>query len=227
MRILRHLHENDVIYCDLKPANILVQPRDDDLKLRFCDFEGVYFGKRDASGVLNAERNRVGTIKATPNYCPPELLYDKDITEKWDVYSYGCTMYMLYTENRPRQIKQELFSDRVIVHSKKERAQREKRFKDIEECENAGFLTSHDAMCSPDIPWYMKRVIADCLTHDPDIRPTSQEIEFKMKEVIERIYYKSRFEFYKTKAELAFLRNSLKILIPLEPYLQPLKLFMS
>lgn len=217
---LLHIHRQDVLYGDLKPQNILVKECEGKVLFRFCDFEGVYFGERNAKGVLCAERKKEGTVRATLYYSPPELLYEKEITEKWDVYSYGCTMYMLYTHNRPRFIKEELFSGGVIIHTKEERMERKKRYVCIEDCERAGFLTPYDAIGNSNIPWYMRSIIADCLIPDPNTRPSSQEIEKRIMRIAKASYYTEKLESW-------VLKNSFRTLVALEPYLHPLKLFMS
>eukprot|EP01017_Pseudomicrothorax_dubius_P002396 TRINITY_DN10054_c0_g10_i2.p1 TRINITY_DN10054_c0_g10~~TRINITY_DN10054_c0_g10_i2.p1 ORF type:complete len:386 (+),score=80.88 TRINITY_DN10054_c0_g10_i2:65-1222(+) len=103
---LQHLHENNIIYRDLKPENVLIDTQG---YIRITDFglskEGVYGSNKGAN-----------TICGTPEYLAPEMLLKKGHGKAVDWWTFGAIVYEMvtglppfYTSNR-----EELF--RRIVH---------------------------------------------------------------------------------------------------------------
>ncbi len=92
-RLLIYLHGQNppVIYRDLKPANIMLQP---DGRLKLIDFGTARVYK------VNAKQDTVRL--GTRGYCAPEQLSPKGQSDaRTDIYSLGVTMYVLLTGHYP------------------------------------------------------------------------------------------------------------------------------
>ncbi|GLT59531.1 hypothetical protein SLA2020_323440 [Shorea laevis] len=87
-RGLAHLHEecsNQIIHCDIKPQNILL---DDSLTARISDFGLAKLLKTDQTRTVTA-------IRGTKGYVAPEWFKSKPVTVKVDVYSFGTLLLEL------------------------------------------------------------------------------------------------------------------------------------
>ena len=131
-----HMQKTPVIYCDLKPENVIVCP---DGNLRVIDFGAAlricYDGK--------AQERLAGTI----GYAPPEQLtgmtgnqggYEARADERSDIYTLGTTMYHMLTGHSParppyglrpiRCMKPELTRDMERIVEKCTEAEPSKRY---------------------------------------------------------------------------------------------------
>ncbi|MGD1806032.1 trifunctional serine/threonine-protein kinase/ATP-binding protein/sensor histidine kinase [Dapis sp. BLCC M126] len=94
--ILHHLHQNQIIHKDIKPANILIHPETKEVKL--IDFS--------ISSLLPKERTSLQTpnvLEGTLAYISPEQTgrMNRGIDYRSDFYSLGVTFYELLTEKLP------------------------------------------------------------------------------------------------------------------------------
>ncbi|KAF9142624.1 Serine/threonine-protein kinase plk1, partial [Mortierella sp. GBA39] len=86
---IAHLHDKEVIHCDLKPENVLITS---DMKVRVGD---LGLAKRyDLKG-------RVKGCVGTNNFIAPEVVNGMPHTYKMDVFSFGCIVYMMLLGSRP------------------------------------------------------------------------------------------------------------------------------
>ncbi|KAI9359517.1 kinase-like domain-containing protein [Pilaira anomala] len=90
LRGLEYLHENQVVHCDLKAANILTTKTGD---VKLTDF-GVSLN-------LKIKAVDADSISGTPNWMAPEVIELKGATTKSDVWSLGCTLVELVTGKPP------------------------------------------------------------------------------------------------------------------------------
>ncbi|MFT6398455.1 MAG: serine/threonine protein kinase, partial [Bradymonadia bacterium] len=92
---LGHAHSRGVIHRDLKPHNILVS--EDDVP-RVVDFGLSWLAKNDEGA-----SRRLGT----PGYMAPELIENDapDADHRADIYSFGATIYRLFTGRTPFQAR--------------------------------------------------------------------------------------------------------------------------
>lgn len=90
LRGLEYLHDNDVVHCDLKAANILTTKTGD---VKLTDF-GVSLN-------LKLKAVDADTISGTPNWMAPEVIELKGATTKSDIWSLGCTLVELVTGKPP------------------------------------------------------------------------------------------------------------------------------
>jgi serine/threonine protein kinase/Flp pilus assembly protein TadD len=87
-----HNHAN-VIHCDLKPANLMVNQRGD---LKITDF-GIARSLTDSVSRLTLEQGRSGTLV----YMSPQQLGGDRSTHLDDIYSLGASIYELLTSKPP------------------------------------------------------------------------------------------------------------------------------
>jgi serine/threonine protein kinase/Tfp pilus assembly protein PilF len=83
----------NVIHCDLKPANLMVNQRDD---LKVTDF-GIARSLSDSVSRLTVEQGRSGTLI----YMSPQQLNGERCTHLDDIYSLGASIYELLTSKPP------------------------------------------------------------------------------------------------------------------------------
>ena len=87
---LEYLHESDIIYRDLKPANVLI---DVDYHAKLADF-GLAKEKVD-------KINPAMTMAGSPAYLPPEIIARKGASQASDIYGLGPLLYELLTCKTP------------------------------------------------------------------------------------------------------------------------------
>ncbi|KAJ2938572.1 hypothetical protein O0L34_g13070 [Tuta absoluta] len=83
---LKHLHEKNIVHCDLKPENVLLSTETDRLpQVKLCDF-----GFARIIGEKSFRRSVVGT----PAYLAPEVLRNKGYNRSLDMWSVGVIIYV-------------------------------------------------------------------------------------------------------------------------------------
>ena len=85
---LQYIHNQNVVYCDLKPKNILY----DNNIVTLIDFGGAYCDDFDFSP------------QGTPPYMAPEIILGHSPTVTADVYSLGVLLYRMLTGMLPAGI---------------------------------------------------------------------------------------------------------------------------
>lgn len=115
---VQHAHQNLVIHCDIKPANVLVTA---DGTPKLLDF-GIAKLLNRASAQTQA-LTLDGAPLMTPEYASPEQVRGGVVTTATDVYALGVLLYELLTGRRPYQLTTRTPAEiaRVICDSVPER----------------------------------------------------------------------------------------------------------
>ncbi|XP_053281277.1 dual specificity tyrosine-phosphorylation-regulated kinase 4 [Pleuronectes platessa] len=85
LKCLQLLRETKIVHGDLKPENLLIYKKDDEMHIAVTDFGGSYFMTED-------DRPRL----FTKEYMSPELLLGKKCGPPTDMWSLGCTIAELH-----------------------------------------------------------------------------------------------------------------------------------
>ena len=91
-------HRHHLIHRDVKPANILLSPSDDDeLEQVFLTDFGIAKSLQSGSTRLT----RTGAVLATFDYASPEQIESRSPDARSDIYSLACVLYKLLTGSVP------------------------------------------------------------------------------------------------------------------------------
>lgn len=90
--ILEVLHSNEIVFRDLKPANIMCA---DDGTIKLIDF--------DIARIYKAGKASDTEMLGTPGYAPPEMYGAVQTDQRADIYSLGATLHQCITGIDPEQ----------------------------------------------------------------------------------------------------------------------------
>jgi serine/threonine-protein kinase len=97
--VLTAAHEQKIVHCDLKPANMMVLDFDSPAeKLKVMDFGLAQLSEQPEAKEDDGERSyAVGT----PGYMPPEQVRGEPVDHRGDIYSVGVILYRLLSGRLP------------------------------------------------------------------------------------------------------------------------------
>ena len=92
---IKHMHDRGIVHRDIKPENLLLKDEKcDHMGILLCDFG---FAKRLPDNGEGFLTTRCGT----PNYAAPEILERVPYQQEVDMWSTGCTLYVLLSGQFP------------------------------------------------------------------------------------------------------------------------------
>nr|KYP40306.1 putative LRR receptor-like serine/threonine-protein kinase At2g23950 family [Cajanus cajan] len=169
-RGLVYLHEEcstQIIHCDIKPQNILL---DDYHIARISDF--------GLAKLLNMNQTRTNTaIRGTKGYVAIEWFKNMPITAKVDVYSYGVMLLEIVSCRKSVQFEEEDEEKAILTDW-------------AYDCYNEGALhalVEDDKEALDDMNTLEKLVMIAlwCVQEDPDLRPTMRNVTQMLEGVVE------------------------------------------
>lgn len=101
---LSFLHTHHLVYCDLKPANIIVSKSPNGANALSCTLIDFGIAQR-----VQKEHTAQQNITGTSHYLSPEQVRGIPLDNRSDIYAFGVLGYELMT-GKPPFIQQELFS---------------------------------------------------------------------------------------------------------------------
>lgn len=88
---LGYAHEQDVVHRDIKPGNLMYNPKTGSLKV--ADF-GI-------ARITSNSSTKTGVILGTPSFMSPEQMSGQKVDGRSDLFSLGSTMFVMLTGQRP------------------------------------------------------------------------------------------------------------------------------
>lgn len=152
---MKHLHDRNIIHCDLKLDNILLDGENEDDLFPFITDFGLSKKLKMGQTFIPFE-NEFGTLQ----YMAPELLRHEPYGKKIDVYSFGILMYEILTNSFPypdlvnKLITEDEFKTKVI--------------------------NGYRPRFNVPIKKSLQNLIEKCLFDDPEKRPSFEEIYDKL-----------------------------------------------
>ncbi|XP_034222772.1 G-type lectin S-receptor-like serine/threonine-protein kinase LECRK2 [Prunus dulcis] len=169
-RGLLYLHEEcsmQIIHCDIKPQNILL---DDSLTARISDF--------GLAKLLRTDQTRTTTgIRGTKGYVAPEWFKSLPITMKVDVYSYGIMLLEIVCCRKKYEANIE-DEDQMLLADWTYECYKQKKLH---------LLLENDDEAMHDIKKMEKYVMIAvwCIQEDPSLRPTMKKVTQMLEGTVE------------------------------------------
>jgi len=93
---LQHGHQRNMIHCDIKPSNLLLNPKG---VVKIVDMGLAQL--QDPKEVRSKNQSNDQVLGSVDYLSPEQALGGKDFNHRADIYSLGCTLYFLLTGQPP------------------------------------------------------------------------------------------------------------------------------
>ncbi len=91
-------HQKGYVHRDLKPDNVMLEPRDDGSRLvKVLDFGIARVASESAAGGGGRALTRIGTVIGTPGYMAPEQALGEPVDYRADLYALGLVLHEMIT----------------------------------------------------------------------------------------------------------------------------------
>ncbi|KAL3815280.1 hypothetical protein ACHAXA_010091 [Cyclostephanos tholiformis] len=108
-RAVHYIHDRGIAHRDIKPENLLLMGTNDDVRgVRLADFGLARRFLYDGMGMDDGdydEMTSMSTQCGTPAFVPPEIILGRRYGPKCDMWSAGCTLFMLLSGRPPFSAK--------------------------------------------------------------------------------------------------------------------------
>ncbi|RKZ90930.1 MAG: hypothetical protein DRR19_08665 [Candidatus Parabeggiatoa sp. nov. 1] len=121
---LQKAHQHSILHLDLKPANLLLKTSDSGLTVKIIDFglARIAMSLRQHAALAqkhSAHSQLAQQVFGTFDYAPPEQrgdLHYSQVTEKSDVFALGKTLYRLFSDRLPDNLRQKYLPEAPGLH---------------------------------------------------------------------------------------------------------------
>jgi len=114
-RACKYILERYMLHLDLKPSNILVTPKDKQIKIIDFGVSCLYKSVEDQTSDIDCKKDTFG---GTPNYISPDMIMH-NINLKTDIYSLGWIFFYILSDKRQRSnVIAEVLDDNRITFEK-------------------------------------------------------------------------------------------------------------
>jgi serine/threonine protein kinase len=111
---LAHSHSRNMVHCDIKPSNLIVNPQG---VVKILDMGLARLsGKGQAIGEISEQDERI--LGSVDYMAPEQALHTADFNHRADIYSLGCTLYFLLTGHAP--FPEGTLPERILKHQTQE-----------------------------------------------------------------------------------------------------------
>lgn len=99
LRTCQAAHGEDIIHRDIKPDNVILAETETGMSAKLLDFGVAKLRTRFLNAWIEVELTPTdwGQVVGTPRYMSPEQLQSKPVTPATDVFSLGCILYLMLT----------------------------------------------------------------------------------------------------------------------------------
>ncbi|HUS20073.1 MAG TPA: protein kinase [Terriglobales bacterium] len=106
-------HAQGILHCDIKPENIMINPRG---QIKILDFGLAKQLPRDTDATLDEiASTRSGSFSGTVAYMAPEVLLEKPADARSDIFSLGVVFYEVLARRHPFRVESLIgTSDRIL-----------------------------------------------------------------------------------------------------------------
>uniref|UniRef100_A0A7N1A4L3 non-specific serine/threonine protein kinase n=1 Tax=Kalanchoe fedtschenkoi TaxID=63787 RepID=A0A7N1A4L3_KALFE len=108
---LHHHCEPQVVHCDMKPSNVLL---DSDMVAHVGDFGLAKILHGTVIDDFSKGQSSSSAVKGTVGYVPPEYGMGGSVSTEGDVYSYGILLLEMITGKKPTDV---IFKDGINIHT--------------------------------------------------------------------------------------------------------------